>query len=41
MLTLLVVELVELDGSILIDRTIQLYCLAVYSTAYNAARESR
>ena len=41
MLTLLVVELVERYGCILIDRTVQLYCLTVYSTADNAACESR
>jgi hypothetical protein len=41
MLTLLVIKLIELDGSVLIDRTVQLYCLTVYTTAYNAACESR
>jgi hypothetical protein len=41
MLTLLVVELVELYLRILIDRTVQLYGLTVYSATYNAARQSR
>ena len=41
MLTLLVIKLVELNLGVLINRTVQLYCLTVYSTAYNAACESR
>ena len=41
MLTLLVVELVKLNRCVLIDGTVQLYGLTVYSTAYNAACESR
>ena len=40
-LSFLVFELVECNGSILGDGTVQLYSLTVYTTAYNAARQSR
>ena len=40
-LTLFIVKLVERNRCILVDRTVQLYCLTVYTTAYHAACESR
>ena len=40
-LTLLIFKLIEFYISILIDRTVQLYCLTIYTARYNVASESR
>ena len=40
-LTLLILKLIEFYIRILIDRTVQLYCLTIYTARYNVASESR
>ena len=41
MLTLLVVPLIERNGSVLVDRTVQLYSLTIHSASDNAACQGR
>ena len=40
-LTFFVIELVQCDGSVLIDRTIEFCCFAIYTARYNVTGESR
>ena len=41
MLTFFVIELVQCDGSVLIDRTVEFCCFAIYTARYNVTGESR
>ena len=40
-LTFLIIKLIKSNRCILIDRTIELYCFAIYTARYNVTGESR